>query len=119
MLLGAVTASSWVSVFISCFNPCDAVNGFRFLFVAPTWEELAKKYGDHKDKIVIAKMDSTANEVQYPGVSVRGFPTLYFFKAGSKGTPIKYEDKRELDSLVSFIEENAHHAEAVSSKDEL
>mmetsp|Transcript_44223 Transcript_44223/g.32210 ORF Transcript_44223/g.32210 Transcript_44223/m.32210 type:complete len:487 (-) Transcript_44223:184-1644(-) len=87
--------------------------------LAPIWEELGKKYSAHKDKVVIAKMDATANEVQYPGVSVRGFPTLLFFKAHEKGTPIKYEDKRELDSLIAFVEENAHHAEAVSSKDEL
>jgi hypothetical protein len=29
---------------------------------------------------VIAKMDSTANEVDVEGLEVKGFPTLYFFK---------------------------------------
>jgi hypothetical protein len=29
-------------------------------------------------------MDSTENEIDVPGVSVKGFPTIYFFKGDDK-----------------------------------
>lgn len=38
-------------------------------------------------------MDSTANEVDVPGLAVSGFPTIYFFKGSDKTKPIKYEVK--------------------------
>jgi len=58
---------------------------------------------------VIAKMDYTANEVDVSGMAVKGFPTIYFFKGNDKTTPVKYEQGRELNDLVKFLEENAHH----------
>lgn len=41
--------------------------------LAPTWDQLGEAF-ESRDDIVIAKMDSTANEV--PEVKVQGFPTL-------------------------------------------
>ena len=38
---------------------------------------MGEKLKDHKD-IVVAKIDSTANEID--GVSIQGFPTLILFK---------------------------------------
>jgi hypothetical protein len=83
-----------------------------FNISAPTWEELGETM---KGKVVIAKMDATANEIDVPGVAVKGFPTLYFFKGGDKTNPIRYEGQRELDDLVTFLQENA----AQSIADEL
>ena len=44
--------------------------------LAPIWDELAEHFASDED-IVIAKMDSTKNEVD--GVQVTGFPTLKIF----------------------------------------
>jgi hypothetical protein len=62
--------------------------------------------------VVIAKMDATANEVDVPGVNVKGFPTLYFFKGNDKAHPVKYEEGRELEDFVAYIEKNGHHGAA-------
>jgi len=78
--------------------------------LAPIWDELGAKVKSQTSNIVIAKMDSTANEIDVPGVEVKGFPTIYFFKGSDKANPVKYEEGRELDSFLSFLENNAHHS---------
>lgn len=44
--------------------------------LAPIWDELAEHFSPDED-VVIAKMDSTKNEVD--GIQVTGFPTLKLF----------------------------------------
>lgn len=52
--------------------------------LAPKWDELAEDLKD-VEGLVIAKIDSTGNEID--GVNVSGFPTIKFFAKGSKRAP--------------------------------
>eukprot|EP01134_Creolimax_fragrantissima_P005485 CFRG5485T1 len=82
--------------------------------LAPIWEQLAEEYeGD--DTIVIAKMDSTANEVAE--VSVEGFPTLKFFPKNAGQKIIDYDGDRTLEDLRSFLNKSTVTTDA-SGKDE-
>uniref|UniRef100_A0ABI7YPT4 protein disulfide-isomerase n=1 Tax=Felis catus TaxID=9685 RepID=A0ABI7YPT4_FELCA len=69
--------------------------------LAPIWDKLGETYKDHEN-VVIAKMDSTANEVE--AVKVHSFPTLKFFPAGADRAVIDYNGERTLDGFKKFLE---------------
>jgi len=77
--------------------------------LAPKYEQLGAKFAD-VDQIVIAKIDATANEVDHPKLSVRGFPTIVFFPGNDKSNPITYSGEREVDGFIKFLSENAHNS---------
>lgn len=70
--------------------------------LTPIYEEVAKKYRAFDD-LIIAKVDSTENEIE--GIAIQGFPTLKFFKRGNK-TPIEYSSGRDAESFSKFLLEN-------------
>merc|ERR1712066_37484 len=67
--------------------------------LAPIWDELAENYKDN-DKVVIAKFDATANEVET--LKIRGFPTLKLFKSGDNSV-VDYSGGRTLEDFVKFL----------------
>uniref|UniRef100_A0A8C9YT73 protein disulfide-isomerase n=1 Tax=Sander lucioperca TaxID=283035 RepID=A0A8C9YT73_SANLU len=69
--------------------------------LTPIWEKLAEKYKDSAD-IIVAKMDSTANEIE--AVKVHSFPTLKFFPAGEERKVIDYNGERTLEGFTKFLE---------------
>jgi len=79
--------------------------------LAPIWDELAEKYKDN-DKLVIAKLDATTNEVE--NVKIKGFPTLKLFKSGNNEV-VDYKGGRTLEDFVKFLSPE----EADKAKDEL
>jgi len=86
--------------------------------LTPIWDELAAAYEDN-DKIVIAKMDSTANEVE--DIKVGSFPTIKYFPAGSDKV-VDYNGERTLAGFKKFLDsegkEGAGVAEAEEEEDE-
>eukprot|EP00090_Calanus_glacialis_P008395 TRINITY_DN1671_c0_g1_i1.p1 TRINITY_DN1671_c0_g1~~TRINITY_DN1671_c0_g1_i1.p1 ORF type:complete len:481 (-),score=145.85 TRINITY_DN1671_c0_g1_i1:212-1654(-) len=80
--------------------------------LVPIWDSLGEKYKDHAS-IVIAKMDSTANELEE--VKVQGFPTIKLFKKGTNEI-VDYNGDRTEEGFTKFLEEGLAKAEV---KDEL
>ncbi|KAI0832416.1 protein disulfide isomerase [Trametes gibbosa] len=73
----------------------------------PTWDSLGEHFAGVKDRVTIAKMEATENDLP-PTVPFRvsGFPTIKFKKAGTRDF-IDYDGDRSLESLIAFVEENA------------
>jgi protein disulfide-isomerase A1 len=74
--------------------------------LTPVYEELGQAFA-HDDSIVIAKVDATANDIDHPAVHVQGFPTILFFPANAKDTPLTYDGERDLESLKAYVQEHA------------
>jgi len=68
--------------------------------LVPIYDKLGEKYKDH-ESIVIAKMDSTANEVEQ--VKVQGFFTIKLFKKGDNKI-VDYSGERTLEGMSKFLE---------------
>ncbi|CAL9736419.1 protein disulfide-isomerase [Monosporozyma servazzii] len=78
--------------------------------LAPTYEELADAYNfdkSAKDKVVIAEVDATANDIS--SVDIEGFPTIVLYPAGKDNEPITYQGDRSLQSFFEFIHKNGQN----------
>ncbi|KAF1988362.1 protein disulfide isomerase [Aulographum hederae CBS 113979] len=75
--------------------------------LAPKYDELAALYTkSHSDKVVVAKVDATANDVPD---EIQGFPTIKLFRAGKKSDPITYSGGRTVEDLAAFIKDEGTH----------
>ncbi|GKV16260.1 hypothetical protein SLEP1_g26928 [Rubroshorea leprosula] len=78
-------------------------------------EKLAKHFKG-LDNLVFAKIDASVNE--HPKLVVDVYPTLFFYKAGDKGNPIKFSTKMSSKDLAGLINKHLKGKDQVS-KDEL
>lgn len=69
--------------------------------LAPTWEDLSKKYST-MDNVKIAKVDCTLYKDICQENKVRGYPTLFIYKNGEQKE--EYNGGRDLDSLSAFLD---------------
>jgi len=86
--------------------------------LAPKYEELGALYAksEFKDKVVIAKVDATANDVPD---EIQGFPTIKLYPAGAKDKAVTYSGARTVEDLIKFIAENGKYkAEVVEETEE-
>ncbi|KAJ9438410.1 putative protein disulfide-isomerase A4, partial [Diplonema papillatum] len=74
----------------------------------PKYKELAELLKDDKN-IVIAKMDSTANDATHKKYKASGFPTIMFATASKAGKeePLTYEGAREAEDMAAWVREKA------------
>lgn len=85
--------------------------------LAPIWDQVAEELKDVPN-LVIGKFDATTNEVD--GVDIKGYPTLIFYPAGGKGSPINFEGERDSDGIKNFLKEkSANYKKYLEKKSEL
>lgn len=107
-LHGAVTASNVSSLDDECRSRMKILIFFVvFLPVAPIFDQLGEKFKD-SETVVIAKIDSTANELEH--TKITSFPTLKFYKKGDNEV-VDYNGERTLEGFVKFIESGGVEAE--------
>ncbi|XP_063817275.1 protein disulfide-isomerase [Pseudophryne corroboree] len=84
--------------------------------LAPIWDQLGEKFKDNED-IVIAKTDSTANEIE--AVKIHSFPTLKYFPAGAGRNVVDYNGERTLEALSKFVESGGQDGAADEDLEDL
>lgn len=78
--------------------------------LAPTWEDLGKKFANNKN-VNIVKVDCTveANKDLCNNEEVEGFPTIFLYKDGQKIS--EYSGSRSLEDLYDFVVKHLGHDE--------
>lgn len=73
--------------------------------LSPVYTSLANSYAAHSDKVVIAKMDATANDIpKNANIKLTKFPTIILFKAGAKKEQVPFEQPgRTVKDFAEFI----------------
>lgn len=74
--------------------------------LAPHYEEAARRLSNNPN-IIIAKVDSTENEVAE--VDIQGFPTLKFWGKDKSQGPIDYTGERTADGIVNWLKDHTSH----------
>lgn len=81
--------------------------------LAPKYEELGELFAksEFKDKVIIAKVDATANDVPD---EIQGFPTIKLFPAGAKDKAVTFSGARTVEDLIKFIAEEGKYKASVA-----
>jgi protein disulfide-isomerase A1 len=74
--------------------------------LAPRYHALATKL-QHAKKLVIAKVNAEANEID--GVIVEGFPTLRLYPAAKKFEPVDYTGERTAEAIEEWLVKEVTH----------
>ena len=73
----------------------------------PKLAKLAKKLKEHNPKLLIAKMDSTKNDVE--GYVIHNFPTIKFYPGNNKDKePLELNINDNINTLLELIKLNAY-----------
>ncbi|KAH8738656.1 hypothetical protein FG386_000651 [Cryptosporidium ryanae] len=70
----------------------------------PDFHSLAFRLQGLSDKLKIAKIDGSQNDV--PNIQIFGFPTLLLFKSGEKDKPMFYGGDRTIIEMIQWLSEN-------------
>jgi len=81
--------------------------------LVPTYEKLGQHFESRED-VVIAKMDSTVNELD--DVKVRSFPTIKLFPKNSDQV-VDYNGERTLEAMIRFVESDGVDGGAAPGSD--
>ena len=86
--------------------------------LAPHFEEAARLLASNAN-VVLAKVDSTENEIE--GVDIQGFPTVKFYRKDKSATPLSFNGERTALGIVQWIKEHTEYewAEPAALDDEL
>jgi protein disulfide-isomerase A1 len=69
--------------------------------LAPIYDQLGEKFADRASEFVIAKMDSTLNELD--DIKIQSFPTIKLFPKDSDEV-LDYNGERTLEAMAKFVE---------------
>jgi protein disulfide-isomerase A6 len=82
--------------------------------LAPDYEKVANAFVNEPN-VVIAKIDADKHKDLASKYGVSGFPTIKFFSKSNK-EPISYDQSREVEAFVNFINEKAGTERMVDGK---
>ncbi|CAF2578489.1 unnamed protein product [Rotaria sp. Silwood2] len=82
--------------------------------LTPIYEQLGEQYKDNAD-VVVAKMDSTVNELE--DIKIQSFPTIKLFPKDSDEV-IDYNGARTVEGLSKFIDSNGKENGKAAATDE-
>lgn len=82
--------------------------------LTPIYDQLGEKFADRASEFVIAKMDSTVNELE--DIKIQSFPTIKLFPKDSDEV-IDYNGERTLDAMYKFVESHGKSAKSEEEAD--
>lgn len=82
--------------------------------LSPIYDKLGESFKSN-DKIVIAKIDATANELEH--TKITSFPTIKLYAKGENKV-IDYNGERNLDGLTKFVETGGNYGNASPDENE-
>lgn len=74
--------------------------------LAPHFEQAAKILANNPN-IIIAKVDSTQNEIA--GLEIQGYPTVKFWRKDKSAFPIDFNGERTAEGIVQWLKEHSEY----------